>query len=218
MLLYEVIIMIITIARQFGSGGRVIGELAANKLGIGFYDKELINLAAQNSGVSPDFIEKYEEKASSSLLYSLSLGASATISTEYGASPELPVNDKVFLMQHDIIKKISENPCVIVGRCADYILSERSDLIRVFIYSDFEKRCDRISSIQGISPEKAAPIIKKADKVRSNYYSRFASGKWGDPESYDLCINSGSLGIENSAELILEYAALRGLLEQENPQ
>lgn len=204
--------MVITIARQYGSGGRVIGETVASKLGIRYYDKEIIALAAQNSGVSTDFIEKYDEKASSSLLYSLSLGASATISNEYGTSPELPVNDKVFLMQHDIIRKISDDPCVIVGRCADYILSDRNDLIRIFIYSDIENRCRRIAEIEDVTSEKAASLIKKADKTRANYYNRFASGKWGSPETYDLCINSGKLGIEKSSELIIRYAELRGLV------
>lgn len=204
--------MIITIARQYGSGGRVIGQTAAKKLALAFYDKDIIELAARQNGVSTDYIEKYDEKAGSSLLYSLSLGASATISADYGASPEMPANDKVFLMQHDVIRQVAENPCVIVGRCADYVLADRKDCIKIFVYADIRKRCGRISSIEKVSEEKALAMIKKADKTRANYYNRFASGKWGSPENYDLCINSGSLGIEKSVELIIKYASLRGLV------
>lgn len=204
--------MIITIARQYGSGGRLIGQTAAKKLGVSFFDKEIIQLAAEQSGVSSEYIERFDEKASSSLLYSLSLGASATISTDYGTSPELPANDKVFLMQHNVIRQVAENDCVIVGRCADYVLADRKDCVKVFIYADIKRRCGRISSIENVSEEKALSMIKKADKTRANYYNRFASGKWGTPENYDLCINSGRLGIEKSAALIIEYAKLRGLI------
>ncbi len=204
--------MIITIARQYGSGGRLIGQTAAKKLGVSFFDKEIIQLAAEQSGVSSEYIERFDEKASSSLLYSLSLGASATISADYGTSPELPANDKVFLMQHNVIRQVAENDCVIVGRCADYVLADRKDCVKVFIYADIKRRCGRISSIENVSEEKALSMIKKADKTRANYYNRFASGKWGTPENYDLCINSGRLGIEKSAALIIEYAKLRGLI------
>ncbi len=204
--------MVVTIARQYGSCGKVIGEALAKRLNVDFYDKELLNLAAKESGISPEFFEKFDEKGTNSLLYSLSLGASATISSEYGTAPEVPMNDRLFLLQHDIIRRVSEKPCVIVGRCADYVLADRQDCVRVFICSDPEKRVERICRLHHLSQDKARAAIKKADKNRANYYNSYATGKWGDPNIYDLCINSGTLGIEKSAALIEQYLKLRGLI------
>ena len=204
--------MVVTIARQFGSGGRAIGRALAEDLKIPFYDKELINLAAKESGIHPEFFEKYDEKASNSLLYSLSLGASATINNEYGIGPQLPVNDKLFLIQNDIIRKVSAEPCVIVGRCADYVLADRNDCVKLFIYADMAKRIKYAVDVHKLKKDKAESYIRKVDKTRANYYNYYSDRKWGDPNNYNLCINSGELGISRCVELIEFYLRQRGLI------
>lgn len=204
--------MVITISRQFGSGGREIGKNLADGLHIPFYDKELINLAAKESGISRDFFEKYDEQGSNSLLYSLSLGASATINNEYGISSQLPMSDKLFLIQNDIIKKVSMSPCVIVGRCADYVLADRKDCINLFICADIKKRIRYAIDIHKINPDKAEEYIRKKDKSRAAYYNRYTDKKWGNPENYHLCINSGELGVSRSVELIGYYLRQKGMI------
>lgn len=203
--------MVITIARQYGSRGRDIGFSLAESLGISFYDKELITLAAKESGMSEDFFEQYDEKASNSLLYSLSLGAAATITGEYGTMPETPMNDKLYLLQYDIIKKAAESPCVIVGRCADHVLADRKDCVKLYIYCDLERRLEHIMNRYKLTADKAREKIKKNDRARSNYYNHYASGKWGEPQNYDLCINSAKLGVYGTCELIMDYLGHRGM-------
>ncbi len=203
--------MVITIARQYGSGGKEIGRMLADKLGIRFYDKELITLAAKESGISPEVFEQYDEKAANSLLYALSLGASASMG-DYGLIPQLPMNDRLFLLQHEIIRQVSAEPCVIVGRCADYVLRDRADCIRLFIYADMEKRIRHVVDEHGVDEKKARSVIRKADKARANYYNYYADREWGDPENYHLCINSGELDTAGCAELIQAYLKLRGMV------
>lgn len=204
--------MVITIARQFGSQGREIGKALSERLSIGFYDKELITLAAQQSGVSEEHFERYDEKATNSLLYTLSIGASAAVSSDYGTSPNIPINDRLYLLQHNIIRQAAEEPCVIVGRCADYVLNDRKDCVRVFICAPEAIRAERIARRLSVSTDKAHSLLKKTDKTRANYYNYYADGKWGDPNHYDLCLNSGSLSVEGCVETIVTYALQRGLL------
>ena len=185
--------MVITIARQYGSGGRAIGRALAESLRIPFYDKELLNIAAKESGVSPEIFEKYDEKASNSLLYALSMGAAATIDSEY-------------------IKKVAEQPCVIVGRCADHVLADRKDCIKLFIYADIEKRIKYAVDVHKVPKEKARSVINKVDKTRANYYNYYSDTKWGDPNNYNLCINSGELGASKCVDLIVYYLRMRGMI------
>ncbi|MBQ8135570.1 MAG: cytidylate kinase-like family protein [Clostridia bacterium] len=210
--------MVITIARQFGSGGRKIGKKLADKLGISFYDKKLITLAAKESGMDPEIIKTIDEKATNSLLYSLSIGAAATLDTVFRIEPQLPMNDKLFLTQHDIIKKISADPCVIVGRCSDYILRDRPDCIKLFIYADMEDRIRYATKVYNVPKEKARSVINKTDKTRANYYNYYADSTWGDPNNYDLCINSGKLGTDGSVELIISYLRQRGMVREYGQQ
>lgn len=203
--------MVITIARQFGSGGREIGRKLADKLGIKFYDKELISLAAKESGMSPEIFEEVDEKATNSLLYALSVGA-VTIGNNFSIVPNVPMNDRLFLLQHDIIKKVSADHCVIVGRCADYVLKDRTDCIKLFIYADLQKRVEYAVKVHNVPREKAPSVIQKTDKSRANYYNYYSTDKWGDPKNYDLCINSGSLGSDKSVELIEFYLKQRGMI------
>lgn len=194
---------VITIGRQYGSGGREIGEKLATHYNIKFYDKDLLKRAARESGICPELFENNDEKPTSSFLYNL---ITDTYSFGY-SSPyvEMPLSHKVFLAQFDTIKKIAqEGPCVIVGRCADYALSDFENCISVFIYAPIEDRMERVSTkFPDVNdPSKIKDIIIKTDKSRANYYNYYSSKKWGRADSYDLCVNSSKLGIDGTADFI----------------
>lgn len=197
---------IITITRQFGSGGHDIGEVLAKKLGIPFYDKELISIAAKESGICPEVFEAVDEKATNSLLYSLSVGLynhSSGLSSHLG---EMPVNDRLYILQHKIIKELAEKETfVVVGRCADYILKDKSNVVKVFVYADLETRVNRAIERNEINNDRAKQAVIKADKNRANYYSFYSGKKWGQPENYDLCINSTNISTDQAVDLILSY-------------
>ncbi len=193
---------VITIGRQFGSGGRAIGKLVAEKLGIPFYDKEIIKEMSKESGLSHEILDDYDEKPTNSFLYSLSLGA-YTYGNSITGIPEMPMSDKIFVIQSDVIKKLAgEGPCVIVGRCAESILKDNFETLSVFIHSDFDARIKRVAEYDGIRHDEAAEKIRKTDKKRASYHNYYSELKWGAATSYDLCINS-KIGIENAADLIV---------------
>ena len=195
---------IITISRQYGSGGREIGKKLAEKRNIPFYDKELIAMAAKQSGFSEEAFEKADERATNSLLYSLMMG-SYSFGGRVTTFNEMPINDKLYLIQSDIITKAAqEGPCVIVGRCANYILRDFKNTFNVFIYADKLSRMDRAVKCYGIQADKAADFLTKKDKQRANYYNFYTNRRWNDPENYHLMLNSSHFGIEESVELILE--------------
>lgn len=199
---------VITIGRQFGSGGKEIGEKLAKDLGIKCYDKELLELAAKESGLCAELFENHDEKPTNSFLYSLVMD---TYSLGYTSSySDMPINHKVFLAQFDTIKKLAEREsCVIVGRCADYALEDNPYAITVWIKADMEQRVKRISEKYELSESKAADLIQKEDKRRASYYNYYSSKKWGDGKSYDLCLDSAKLGIDGSIELIKKFIELR---------
>ena len=200
--------MVITIGRQFGSGGRAIGKLVAKKLGIPFYDKELIKKIAQESGLSHEILDDYDEKPTNSFLYSLSLGA-YTYGNSFTGVPEMPMSDKIFVIQSDAIKEIAkQGPCVIIGRCAESILKDETEHLSVFIHADFDYRIGRVSEYEKISHDAAAELIRKTDKKRASYHNYYSELKWGDATSYDLCLN-GCIGTENAAQLIIDCAKMK---------
>ena len=196
---------IITIARQFGSGGREIGHKIAKILGVKCYDRDLITLAAEKSGLSEEALHHADEKAASSLLYTLVMS-----SNMYHSNVDhfnVPINDKLFCVQSEIIREIAQNEsCVIVGRCADYVLSEHPRVVRVFLYSDFENRVKRICEEESISEADARERIIKTDKRRANYYNYYSGQKWGKVDNYDLALATDKLGQEGTARFIVEYA------------
>ena len=202
---------IITITRQYGSGGHDIGKALAKALGIGFYDKELISLAAKESGIAPEVFEKADEKPANSLLYSLSVGLYNYGNGLSNPMDDLPVNDKLYLLQHKIIKEKAESESfVIVGRCADYILKDHPGVVKVFIYADIESRIRRAISRHDIEPARAKQAIIKTDKNRANYYSFYSGQKWGQVENYDLCINTTKLDVDQAVKLITDYISIVG--------
>ncbi len=195
---------IITIARQFGSGGREIGEALSKELGIKFYDKELISLAAKESGIDPEIFNNVDEKATNSLLYSLSMGI-YSFSSGY-SSVKLPVNDKLYLLQHKIIKQLAnEEPCIFVGRCADYVLKDRNDVVNIYIYADMDYRVKRTIELKRVKEPKAEQVVAKTDKSRANYYNFYSGKKWGLAENYDLCINRTKLSTKQVVDTIAAY-------------
>ncbi|MGN1172103.1 MAG: AAA family ATPase [Lachnospiraceae bacterium] len=196
---------VITIGRQFGSAGREIGEKIADYFGIKCYDKELLSRAAKESGFCQEMLENHDERPTNSFLYNLVMD---TYSFGYNASSfvDMPISHKVFLAQFDTIKKIAEEgPCVIVGRCADYALSDFQNCIHLFIYADEATRMKRISEKYNLSEQKAKEMIIKKDKQRQSYYNYYSSKKWGRADSYDLCINSSILGVDGTVKLITQY-------------
>lgn len=196
---------VITIGRQYGSGGREIGKKIAELLGISYYDDELISLAAKNSGINSETLSDVDEKATNSLLYTLAMGGSL-FGGNAAIAYEMPINDKLYLAQSEVIKELAQKePCVIIGRCADYVLKDYPSSINIFIYADLDKRAVRVAARRNITEAKAKDIIIKTDKQRANYYNYYTSLKWGRVENYDLCIDSGRLSIDKAAEAIVAY-------------
>lgn len=195
---------IITIGRQFGSGGRLIGKNLAKHFNIPYYDKDLLAKAAKDSGLCEELFKTHDEKPTNSFLYSLVMD---TYSLGYStaAFTDLPINYKVFQAQFDAIKNIAqEGPCVIVGRCADYALADFDNVVNIFIHADLDQRAVIVADRYNISIEKAKEKVIKMDKKRASYYNYYANKKWGEAMGYDLCINSLCLGIEGSTNLIID--------------
>ena len=200
---------IYTIGREFGSGGREVGEKLAAKLGIKLYDKELLQQAAKDSGFCEEIFENHDEKPTNSFLYSLVMDTYSV--SGYSAAPflDMPLNHKVFLAQFETIKKIAEKEsCVIVGRCADYALSDNPDCINIFIHADLDVRIKNVSRNLNITENKARDIINKTDKQRASYYNYYTSKKWGDSKCYNLSLDAGKLGTDNCVEMILKFREL----------
>ena len=200
---------IYTIGREFGSGGREVGEKLAAKLGIKLYDKELLQQAAKDSGFCEEIFENHDEKPTNSFLYSLVMDTYSV--SGYSAAPflDMPLNHKVFLAQFETIKKIAEKEsCVIVGRCADYALSDNPDCINIFIHADLDVRIKNVSRNLNITENKARDIINKTDKQRASYYNYYTSKKWGDSKSYNLSLDACKLGNDNCVEMILKFREL----------
>lgn len=183
--------VIITISREYGSGGRYVGRLIADKLGIKFYDKDFIEKVAQETGLAKEYIEKNEQTRKTL----------ATFNNGYYVG--LNNADELFLKESELIKKFSsEESCVIIGRCADFILKDREDVLKVFIYSNMEDKVKRATEIYGLNKANAQKEIKRIDKLRGNHYKHYTENDWKDHSNYDICINSDSLGVEKAADLI----------------
>ncbi|MBO5342697.1 MAG: cytidylate kinase-like family protein [Lachnospiraceae bacterium] len=202
--------LIITIGRQYGSGGHEIGEKLAKAYDIPCYDKELLARAAKESGFCEEMIKNHDERPTNSFLYNLVMD---TYSMGYstGAYVDMPIGQRVFLAQFDTIKEVAkEGSCVIVGRCADYALSECANCINIFIYADMDVRIKRIMEKYNLSEKEAKDSIVKKDKQRASYYNYYSNKKWGQASSYNLSVDSGVLGIDGTVELIKTFIDLIG--------
>ena len=192
---------IITISREFGTGARLIGREVAALLNYGYYDRALIEMAAERSGLSEEFIERTEEKASNSFLFNLA--TAAYLASDITAEYTVPVNDRAFMVQSDVIRDIARSGNgVIVGRCADYVLKDHPKLLRVFIYANKEDRINRIINEYGQDLKNAESALNKIDKGRANYHKFYTGTNWRSMDNYDLCINTSNTGIQGAVMAI----------------
>lgn len=198
---------IITISRQYGSGGRLVGRKLAEALGISFYDNELIALSAEKSGIAQKYFAEAESVPVGNILLSLStLTPAAGLNEVYG----LPLNEKVFLVQSQVIKDLAEKEsCVIVGRCADYVLQGYPNCINVFVHAPLKDRVNRVINEYKMPHKNIENMINKTDKRRANYYSYFTNQKWGRIENYELVLDSSKIGIDHAVEVIETYVRLK---------
>ena len=204
--------LIITIGRQYGSGGNEIGRKLAEELGIDFYDKNILRTNSDESGIKESYFHLADEKAGSRLLYRIVSGMTPEM-REPSFGSDLISADNLFRFQSEVIRKLAEEQsCVIVGRCADYVLEDADDieLVRVFIYADMDARIRRVREKELYTPEDVRKNVKRIDKERRNYYRYYTGRGWADPENYDLLINTSTTGIKGSVRMIEEYIKIRG--------
>ena len=199
---------IVTISRQYGSGGRYMGENLAKAMGVPCYDEKLIDMVAKESGFAQSFVAEKGERMTGSLLFNIASSlsfANNVFSTNNGVT----LQDEIYFTQNRIIKELADKgPCVIVGRCADYILREREDCLNVFIFADNESKIERAEKYFNITREEAPAVLKKKDKARANHYKYYTDQEWGMASNYDLCLNSGLIGIEGCVKAIQQVLEL----------
>lgn len=199
---------VINIGRQLGSGGRTVGEIIANRLGVQLYDKQLINLAAEQSGLCPELFEKADEKESRGMFSTMIGYLRAPFVGDDGGITNMLSSDALFKIQSDVIREIAaRESAVFVGRCADYILRENPRCVNVFVTAGERERCARICRRQDCTPEEARALMERVDTRRASYYNYYSSRTWGVASTYHLCIDSTPLGEEGTADFILEFAA-----------
>lgn len=199
--------MVITVGRQYGSGGREIGTMLAEKLGIAYYDDMLLKEAAKESGLCEDLFRSFDERPKS-FLYSIAMDPYSFSMNSITARGN--IEQQVYLATYETIKKLADKgPCVLIGRCADYALKDRDDVINIFVTAPLESRIERVARRNDISLDEAKDRIKKTDKSRASYYNYYSSKDWGEAKSYDLCIDSSLLGIEGTVELLEKMVRLK---------
>ncbi len=199
--------LIITIGREYGSGGRQIGKALAERLGISYYDKEIITLAAKKSGLAEEFIAGNEQRVRSGLMHNFS--ATASYHTGFFSNQYLPLSENIFIAQAQAIRDIAaKESAVIVGRCADYILEGRENTINVFIHAPMETRVKRIMELHGVDEATAIKEINRSDKERGNHYFRYTDMKWGKAQNYHVCINSALMGVDKTVEMLADLAQI----------
>ncbi|MDL2262431.1 cytidylate kinase-like family protein, partial [Bacteroidales bacterium OttesenSCG-928-I21] len=198
---------VITIGRQLGSGGIVVGKKIAEKLNIAFYDKNLLKVASKESGLEKEFFEKTDEKKKFNFFAGF-LGFQVSPHIDEWYSSSLLNDENLFKVQSDVIRSIAENQsCVFVGRCADYVLRDNPRCVNVFLTGNESDRIDFIAKQENLSAEKAKELIEKTNKKRANYYNYYSNKVWGRADSYHLCLNTSSLGIDASVDFIIDYVA-----------
>nr|WP_181995726.1 cytidylate kinase-like family protein [Clostridium sp. AM58-1XD] len=202
--------LIISIGRQYGSGGSEVGAKLAEELGVNFYDKNILRMNSDESGIKESYFHLADEKAGNKLLYKIISGMiPEKKAPSFGA--DLVSADNLFRFQSEVIRKLAaEESCVIIGRCADYVLDGAEGLVRIFIYSDMESRIERIVR-KGIAAKDDAPkMIKRMDRERRDYYRYYTGKDWSSAENYDIMINTAKLGIDGTIKAIKNYLILRG--------
>ena len=199
---------VITIGRQLGSGGKEIAEILARELGVKLYDKTLLQEASRESGIDAEVFEMADERESGSFFGSL-FSIHGSIS-EYMPGESFLDSNKLFEIQSEAIRNIAENEsCIIVGRCAEYVLREHPAMISIFITADYNDRVSRIMNSNGLEQEAAIEFIEKGDKKRRSYHDYYATTHWGEARCYDLCVNSSRLGLEGTVTLLKQFIKAR---------
>jgi len=198
---------VITIARGYGSGGKTIGKMLAKELGIAYYDRDLIRMASEESGINESLFGLADERARGGLFRKKGEYREEPLAPDSG---EFVSDDNLFNYQAKIIKELAEKEsCIIVGRCADYILRERSNVVRVFIYAPREACIQNVVDMYGMSPKEAEKLIEKTDRSRSDYYKYYTGQNWDNARNYELCLDSGGLGFQKCANIIREYMKIK---------
>lgn len=199
--------VIIAISREFASGGRLVGKQLSEKLGIPIFDKEIIQLAAEKSGLSPEFIRNTEEQAHSSLLFSMATSSQHVLGS-FPLQYDVPPSDKTFFAQSSVIRELAnenEGGCVILGRCGGYILRENPRCVSILLHSTIEDRIERAATVYELDHKGLADTLLKADKARSNYHKYYTGESWLDSRSYDLTLNTAKCGVDGAVNAILSY-------------
>ncbi len=195
---------VITISREFGTGARTIGQKLAEELGYAYYDRAIIQMAADKSGLSPDFIAKNEEKANNTFLFNIA--TSAYISSGINLQYTVPVNDRAFLAQSEVIREVaSKGNCVIIGRCANYVLNDHPNILKVFVHAAKKDRIARCVKEYGYDPKTVEAELAKIDKGRASYYKYYTGAAWKDMDNYDLCINTSKTDVDKAVKLLAAY-------------
>lgn len=193
---------VITISREFGSGGRVVGRRVAERLGVAYYDRDLLTKVAEKSGLDPAYIDAHGEDASSSNRFLFNLDSHSVFPGE-----AMPIPDQLYVMQHDIIRELADaEPCVIVGRCADYILHDRGDCLHVFLHANASFRADRIVRFYGETTDDPLKLLERKDGKRKLYYEFYTNRTWGMAQNYHICLDTGELGLDACVDIVTELA------------
>ena len=198
---------VITISREFGTGARTIGQKLAEELGFAYYDRAIIQMAAEKSGLSPDFIAKNEEKTNNNFLFNIA--TSAYISSGINLQYTVPVNDRAFIAQSDVIREVaSQGNCVIIGRCANYVLHDHPNVMRVFVRAEKADRIERCINEYGYDPKTVEAEVAKIDKGRASYYKYYTGSAWKDMDNYDFCINTSRTDIDLAVKALADFARI----------
>ena len=199
---------IVTISRQYGSGGRYIGEQLAKELGVPCYDDKLIDMVAKESGFASEYIEEKSERITGSLLFNIA--SSLTYASNVLSGSGTSLQDEIYFIQSRIIKELAEKgPCVIVGRCADFVLKDNENVIRLFVHSTPEKNLETVCNLKGLEEKEAQKLIDKTNKHRAAYYKCYTGREWDNAKNYDLCLDSSRLTYEKCVEIVKAYINIR---------
>ena len=204
--------LVITINREYGSGGKIIGKKLSEELGIPYYDDEIIKLASENSAVAEEYFRMNDERPGNNLLYKLIGGLKSSVSKPK-INDDITNPDNLFRFESEVIRKLAtEESCILIGRCADFVLASASfgEFINIFVYSDLPTKLRRVMEVDGVDTKEALLRVQKINKSRSDYYRYYTGEAWDDMSRYDLTINTSKLELEPACTLILEYLKLRG--------
>ena len=206
---------VITIERQYGSGGRITGMRLAEELGIHYYDEEILKMTSETSAIGEQYFRLADEKAGNNLLYRTVTNMKPELSAPVQDGHRLTSPENLFRFQSEVIRKLAESEnCIIIGRCGNYVLQDQlDDVVRIFVYADTVTRVRRVMDVDKVDEEEALRRMKKIDKERTEYHKYFTGRNWMDMENYDLPINASRIDYDQMIKLIKDYLKLRGMID-----